>query len=104
MTARSMTFCSSRTLPGHVWPPEAFECLVRDLTHVFQAVPQGWYQDRKYIQPVEKIRPEPPLRDHLFQVGIRGGDHAHINADRASAANTLILPFLQNTQELRLQL
>jgi hypothetical protein len=71
---------------------------------VIRTVPQGWDEDRKYIQSVEKIRPESPLQDHLLQVGIRGSDHAHINADRASAANTLTLPFLQNTQELRLQL
>jgi hypothetical protein len=66
-------------------------------------LPQRRDGDRKYIEPVEQIRPEAALLDHLFQILICGGDEPNVNANGSAAAKPLVFLLLQNPQELRLQ-
>src|SRR5258705_4572490 len=60
--------------------------------------------NREDIQPIKQITTEGPSADGGLQVTVGGGDHSHVSADSTSAADTLKLALLQNTQECNLSL
>src|SRR5579862_2667965 len=67
-------------------------------------LPQGRNHDREYVEPVKKICAESALANHLLQILIRSSNDANINSNCARAAQSLKLAFLENSQELGLQL
>src|SRR3954471_6859511 len=60
--------------------------------------------DRKDVQAIEQIGPKRLRLDHLFEVPIGGRNHPRVGLQRPRAAETLELPLLQHTQQLRLEL
>src|SRR5262249_19542722 len=60
--------------------------------------------NRKDIQAVKQIAAKLSIRDHLLQIGVGGGDQTHVNFLRARTAQAFELAFLQNAQQLGLQL
>ena len=71
--------------------------------NVFFSFPQRWHPDGEDIQPIIQIRPESLLLYHGLKIAIRRGDQSCVSANGARAAQAFELPFLQNTQQLRLQ-
>ena len=57
------------------------------------------YLNRENIQPIKQITTEGPSADGGLQVTVGGSDHPDVSADSTSAADTLKLVLLQNTQE-----
>src|SRR6185295_4035918 len=62
------------------------------------------YLNRENIQAVKQVTAERPGADSGLQVTVRGGDHANVGVDAASATNPLKLMLLQNAQESNLGL
>src|SRR5207237_1700267 len=71
---------------------------------VFRAFPQGWNVNRKNIQAVKQIFAKFPLLNHVMKFAIGGRDQACIGSQRARASQAFELPFLEQTQQLGLQL
>ena len=71
--------------------------------HVGDALTERRQQNVEHLQPVKEIFPELSLLDGLPQIGIAGGNDAHIGFQRARAAEALIFPFLKEPQKLRLR-
>src|SRR6266853_1384168 len=57
------------------------------------------YLDREDVQPIKQITAERASADGGLQVTIGGCNHPNVSADSTSAAHTLKLMLLQNTQE-----
>src|SRR5260370_40501729 len=62
------------------------------------------YLNREDMQPIKQITTEGPSADCRLQVTVGGRDHSHVSADSTTAADTLKLMLLQNTQECDLSL
>ena len=71
--------------------------------NVFAPVSQGRDLDRNHVQTVEQILLELAIGDHLPQIAIRRGDHAHVDLLASFGAQRLELALLQHAQQLRLQ-
>jgi hypothetical protein len=54
------------------------------------------------IEAVEEVEPEPPVRDFVAQVAVRGSHDANVDAARKVLADAPQLPFLDDTQQLGL--
>src|SRR5260370_39648033 len=72
--------------------------------NVFVAISQRGNIDRKNFQPVVQITPKFLVSDHLLQIAVRRRDQADIHFPRMRAAETFKFPFLDRSQELRLNL
>src|SRR5207302_6398 len=72
--------------------------------NVFPPLAQGRQIDRHDVEPVIQVLAEPAGADLLEQVAVRGGDEAGVDLDRLRVADALELPFLQDAQELDLEL
>jgi len=123
MIDRSITFCNSRMFPGQGYDSSirrVFLSTVVILLPAFSrvAINEVFNQernilfsaskrrnfDRKDIQAVKQITAERPSADSGLQVTVRGCDHSNVGVDSTSAADTLKLVLLQNTQEGNLSL
>ena len=60
--------------------------------------------DGEHGQAEIEIVPEAAIGDGLLEIAVRCRDDADVDADRARAPESLELAFLQNAQQLRLQL
>ena len=78
--------------------------MLREQRDVLASLAQRGKRDRKDIQPVVQIVPEPVLSNFVSQVAIGGGNHPHVDVHRARASESLELPLLQDAQQLRLEL
>ena len=67
------------------------------------ARPQRRHLDRQDVQTEEQIGAEPMLGDFLLEIPIRGGDHAHVDADVVRSAHALEALFLEESQQLGLK-
>ena len=56
------------------------------------------------LQPVEQVLAELALLDTLLQVLVGRGHEAHVRANRFRVAHRRVLPFLQDAQQLALDL
>jgi hypothetical protein len=83
-------------------PREHFDEMQDQLSYVLSALPQGWNQDRKYVQPIVKIAAEFIPCDHVNHTAMSGGDQSHVDVMGAAAAQPLELLFLQNAHKFRL--
>jgi hypothetical protein len=45
--------------------------------------------DRDDVESVEEVLAEPPVRDQLLEIPVRGRDHAHVDVDALRAAESL---------------
>src|ERR1700704_3845114 len=59
--------------------------------------------ERDHIQAIEEIFAESSCRDLVFEFLVRGGDDAHIDADRLVRPHRLETLLLENTQHLGLR-
>src|SRR4029077_18639558 len=77
------------------------ECIgqKRDVT---TALAQGRNADIEDLQPVKQVLPEAAVRDRPLQVTVARGNHADIGFDGPRATESLKLPLLQDTKQLRL--
>ena len=122
-TARSMTFSSSRTLPGQSYsisrssasgvssrsvlrfssPYFSRKCCTSSGMSSLRSRSGGsWIDDD--VQPVEQVLAEPALLHHLPQVDVGGGDDADVDLDRLHAAEAHELALLDHAQQLGLRL
>jgi hypothetical protein len=122
-TARSMTFCNSRTFPGHA---RVFQCVDRllgdvlnllamplgespeeergEARNVFGPVSERREDDWKHVEAVVQVGPECAPLNHVPQIVVRRRDHADIDGRGAAAAsNAFDLLLLKRPQELWLQ-
>ena len=87
--------------------------LPSSLLKIDQIVFQQWLQvlgpiaqrrelNRETAQSIVQVGAELAFLDHLFQVAIRGRDHAHVGGDRVIAADAFELLRLQYAQHLAL--
>src|SRR4029077_8592205 len=70
---------------------------------VFLPLPQRGERDLDHLESIVEILAELAAFDHPLQALMRRGEDPHIDGDSAPAAELLDLPFLQYTQQLRLQ-
>ena len=70
---------------------------------VLAAFAQRRQLHRDHVQSVEEIFAERRLRDHLREIGVRGGDDPNVDLDRVRIADALELAFLEDAQKLRLE-
>ena len=78
-----------------VYPKE----VVREWRDVFYSIPQRRNNDRKHIQPVVEILPEPAAGDLLTQIPIGCRNQAKVGPDRFQAADALELLGLKDSQK-----
>ena len=119
--ARSMTFSSSRTLPGHACScsaastPEGirvkrrFSARWRRLmkNHARRGMSSirsrsGGSDDREDVQPVVEVDPEASLPDRGVEIVVRRGDDPYVDLARLRRPDALELAFLQHAQQLGL--
>ena len=60
-----------------------------------KAIPERRHGNRKNIQAVPEILPEPALADLLFQIAIGGGNNSDIGLNRSGAAQPFKLTVLR---------
>src|ERR1041385_3203104 len=75
-----------------------------ELRDVFLALPERRDRDGEDIETVEQVLPELPLGDLLLQSAVGGRDDPHVDFDRAGIAQSLELAFLDDPEQLGLQL
>ena len=121
-TARSMTFSSSRMLPGQLWristfcasgwkpstfffssPAKRLHEELGQRRDVVLAIAQRRHLHRDDVQAVEQVLAEPAFLHHLRQVAVGRRDDADVDAQRPGAAEALELVLLQHAQDLRLR-
>ena len=121
--ARSMTFSSSRTLPGQWYaraapsaaaskprtrlPVGAANLATKCSTsarQVVEPIAQRRQVDREDVEPVVEVLAELALRDQRLEVAVGGRDDADVDLDRLGAADALELALLQHAQQLDLHL
>ena len=83
--------------------PAAVNCvekLVRQDRNVLATIPQRRHHDVDDVQAVEQVLAERPLLDHVSQVAIGRGDHAHVDDSPAAVgADFLELAGLEESQK-----
>src|SRR5258708_36630966 len=65
---------------------------------------QGRHLYRKYVQPIEQIRPKDAVRDCALEFPVGWGHHAPVGRDRLRPANAVEFAFLDYPQERNLRL
>jgi hypothetical protein len=70
--------------------------------NVFATIAQRRHGDREDIEPVEQIRPESSVFDHLREIAMCCRDQADIGSYCLCAAQPLELVFLEDTEEFGL--
>src|SRR6202165_886080 len=70
---------------------------------VLPAVAQGRHVKGNHIQAIEKILAKGAARDFLFEMLVRCGDDAHVNAQGGVGAHALEALFLEYAQDFRLR-
>ena len=122
-TARSMTFSSSRTLPGQSYSSSRssasgvsssrgfwfslavlLEEVLRQQRNVLVPLAQRRQLHGDDVQAVEEILAELPLLHHLAQLDVRRGDDPDVDLDRLDAAEAHELALLDHAQQLGLRL
>ena len=78
--------------------------MLRKNTDVLEAIPEGRHIYRKDAQAIVQISSESAGLDLIFKISIRGRDYANIYSARAILPYPLEDAFLQNAQQLALQL
>ena len=120
-TARSMVWSSSRTLPGQAWcsiacsavgsKPCNRAAIARGVAgekvrgesgNVFAALAQGGRADLDCVEAEEQVFAEAAGGALRVQVGVGGGEHAHVDRLRPRGADALDLAGLEHAQELGL--
>ena len=123
ITARSMTFASSRMLPGHsyavslaaAWAPiprtglpmrraHSVDEVVGEQRHILFPFAQRGHVDGEDVQTIEEIGPERTAAHVLVQVAIGRGDDADVDLGRVRGAEALELLLLQHAQQLHLHI
>src|SRR6185437_1757070 len=64
------------------------------LRYVIPALPQGRYEDRKYVQPIVEIAAEFVACDHIGQVAMSRSHQTDVDAMCTAASQSLELLFL----------
>ena len=57
--------------------------------------------NRDDVEPIVQILSECTVLDHLFQVGVGGGNHPYVHSNELAVTETLNLTLLQRTQQFR---
>ena len=77
--------------------------MIRQGRDVLGPFAQRRHRQGQHVQPVEQILAKPALGDGLAQAHIGRGDDADIQADGFAAADAADLAFLQEAQQVALQ-
>ena len=121
ITARSMTFSSSRMLPGQCQScsictvcgeiagtgrrhalREALGEVARQCRDVVLCAAQRRDANQEDVEAVEQVAAERVVFDHAIEIAAGRGDDADVGVARARAAEALELALLQDAQQLRL--
>ena len=81
-----------------------FEEVAHQLWNILPTGPQRRQVDRHDVETVVEVLAEVFLRHLIEQFAVARRDHSRVDADRLGVAHPLKLAFLQNPQELHLQL
>src|SRR5262245_14386691 len=81
----------------------ANEC-PRQTRNVVNALAQGRDPDREYVQAIVQVLTEAVVSHRLNQVSMRRGHNAHVDSSRALATKALDDAFLEDPQQLDLDL
>ncbi len=76
----------------------------QQLRNIFAAHAQRRHFDADHVQAMQKVFAEQALAHALFQLLVRGRDHAHVDAHRDLPADAIELAFCEHAQQPRLQL
>src|SRR6188474_3064387 len=71
--------------------------------NIFAALSKGRHSDRKYIQPVIKIRTKGAFAYRFSEIAIGCGNNADIDVDSSTTAHLFKLAFFKHSQQLGLQ-
>src|SRR5204862_4160520 len=82
---------------------EPIDVVVDQQRDVTRALAQRWQQQRHDVQAVEKVLAELPCLHFLFEIAVRGSDHAYIDAHVCKPSHALERLLLQKSQQLGLQ-
>jgi hypothetical protein len=85
-------------------PGEELEITVGNPEKVARPLAERRQADRDDIQAVVEVFAEFPGSDRCFQVPVRGGDQTYIGRPGFGFADAFIFAFLEQTQQLRLDL
>ena len=101
--SRRSASCDTVTVPRPGLGGELLQEVLHQQRHVVAAFAQRRQLHRDHVEPVEQILAERPVGHHSREVGMRRGDHAHVDLDRVRVADALELALLQHPQQLRLE-
>jgi hypothetical protein len=121
ITVRRTTDINSRTLPGRLYrrsasiasgvksiiPPKLSGCLAQKMTRAARGLKALARQRRAQcqdVEPVVEILAESAVGYGLWQPHVGSRDYADIDVDRLAAADTHDLTFLQEAQQVALQI
>ena len=82
---------------------EAVQEILGQLGNVFGPLAERGHDDLQHVQPEVQVAAERAFGHVLFQVAVRGGDHAHVDLDRVAAADALERMAFQHAEELGLR-
>ena len=121
ITARSIAFRNSRTLPGQAWlrscsrasseipvggsphcDTRFLQKSVGEQQDIASALTQRRQRDLEDAQAIVEILAQRPALDRDLGVAVRGGDDPDIGFERLGAAKPLKLTFLKDAEKLRL--
>src|SRR4029077_13797322 len=71
---------------------------------VLDALPERRYRNREHVEPLEQILTERSILNRFFQIPVRGRDDADIYLDWLGAPEPLDHPFLEDTEQLYLDI
>src|SRR3954466_14966776 len=90
---------------GHLDAAQAREALEEEVGQdgdVLAALAQRRQHQRQHVEAVVQVLAEIALGDHLLEIFLGPGNHAHVDVDRLAAADALDRPVLDRAQQLHL--
>ena len=76
--------------------------VMREVGYIIATLAKRWNANREHAETVVQVRSERVGLDGSLQILIRGGDDPHVYFNRASRADAVHLPFLQDSQKFGL--
>ena len=70
---------------------------------VLAPLAERWHHDPDDVEPIEEVVAEHPLADHLHEIAVGGGQHAHVGGESLRRPQPSELAALQHAQELDLE-
>ncbi len=69
---------------------------------VVEPLAKGRHRHLEHVEPEQEVGAEAAVLDHVVEVPVGRGDHAHVHADGVAPADAAHLALLEDAEELRL--